>query len=49
MADKAMKAGLRRQGKGAERPAGKARDIMRLQLGDQEFVTRVLAIRPVEP
>src|SRR4029077_7815763 len=48
MADKAAKAGDRRRAKeGPRRRSSKARDIMRIQLWVKEFLTRVLAIRPL--
>jgi hypothetical protein len=50
MTDKAIKAGHeRRTEEGPERRPSKSPEIMRIQLGGQEFVTRVLAIRPLEP
>jgi hypothetical protein len=50
MTDKAIKAGHeRRTEAGSERRPSKSPEIMRIQLGGQEFVTRVLAIRPLEP
>jgi hypothetical protein len=50
MVDKATKAGREpRTEEGPARRPSKSPEIMRIQLGGQEFVTRVLAIRPLEP
>jgi hypothetical protein len=47
MADKAAKAGHQRRTQEEAERRPKARSIMRIQLWGQEFVTRVLTIRPV--
>jgi hypothetical protein len=50
MTDKAISAGHeQRTEEGPERRPSKSPEIMRVQLGGQEFVTRLLAIRPLEP
>lgn len=48
MADKAAKAGSRRRANEGPKPRpSRAHDIMRIQLWGKEFVTRILAIRPL--
>ena len=50
MIDKAVKAGHEpRMEAGPERRPSKAPEIMRVQMLGKEFVTRVLALRPLEP
>ena len=49
MADKAVKQGHeRRTETGPERRPSKSPEIMRIHFAGKEYVTRVLAIRPVE-
>ncbi len=47
MADRAAKSGRQRRTEEEAERRPKARDIMRIQLWGREFVTRVLAIRPL--
>ena len=51
MADMAAKSGHERRPRdgGPERRPSKASEIMRVQLLGQEFVARILAVRPLEP